>query len=367
MLRRFLAFLVVLLAVFGASPAKAEPEVTETAPQDAPMILEPASVTIPPLLGDMTTRDHDWLKLSYPASIDSRVGALVEDSDAFKAELGAYVGQTVLEHVEVRIARSQEDMNALAPAGMPPPRYAVGVAYSALHLVIITLRDPKTAEAVDLGEVMRHELVHVGLFDATQGHHIPRWFNEGLAVQLSGESSFLRMRTLWDATLSKTLIPLSDLDKSFPDENMKVSIAYAESADFVRFLLRDEDRARFGSLIERVRKGAAFDRALADAYSDSTRKLEYQWHEELEKRFSFWPVLTGSSMLWAIIMGMLVVAWVRRRRKSKETLARWAKEEAEEDARRAAVVEAATLSNVDFVARRSIPTIQHEGEWHTLH
>jgi len=209
--------------------------------------------------------------------------------------------------------------------------------------------------------------VHVGLFDATQGHHVQRWFNEGLAVQLSGESSFLRMRTLWDATLSKTLIPLADLDKSFPDENTKVSIAYAESADFVRFLLRDEDRARFGSLIERVRKGTAFDRALSDAYSDSTRKLEYQWHEELDKRFSFWPVLTGSSMLWAIIMGMLLVAWVRRRRKAKETLARWAKEEAEEDARRAAVVEAAAMSNVEFVARRSIPTIQHDGEWHTLH
>jgi hypothetical protein len=241
----------------------------------------------------------------------------------------------------------------------------VGVAYSALHLVIISLRDPKTAEAVDLPEVLKHELVHVGLFDATQGHHIPRWFNEGLAVNLSGESHVARLRTLWDATLSKTLIPLDDLDKSFPDDAQKVGIAYAESADFVRFLMRDEDRSRFGSLIERVRKGAPFDRALSDAYADSTRKLEYQWHEELEKRFSFWPMLTGSSMLWAIIMGMLVVAWVRRRRKSKETLARWAKEEAEEDRLRAAVVEVA--AETSFLARRSVPTIQHDGEWHTLH
>jgi hypothetical protein len=368
MLRRFFMLVLVTLAMaLGAVPARAEQEATVAAPHDAPMILEPASVTIPPLLSDMTTRDHDWLKLSYPASVESRMGALVDDSDAFKAELGAYLGQTVLEHVDVRLARSQEDMNALAPVGYPPPRYAVGVAYSALHLVIISLRDPKTAEAVDLPEVLKHELVHVGLFDATQGHHIPRWFNEGLAVNLSGESHVARLRALWDATLSKTLIPLDDLDKSFPDDAQKVGIAYAESADFVRFLMRDEDRARFGSLIERVRKGAPFDRALSDAYSDSTRKLEYQWHEELEKRFSFWPMLTGSSMLWAIIMGMLVVAWVRRRRKSKETLARWAKEEAEEDLRRAAIVEAVVSTETSFVARRSIPTIQHDGEWHTLH
>jgi hypothetical protein len=368
MLRRFLVLLSVIVAVLFASPARAEPEVAVTAPQDAPMILEPASVTIPALLGDMTTRDHDWLKLSYPSSIESRMSTLVSDADAFKAELGAYLGQTVLEHTEVRLVRSQEDMNALAPVGFSPPRYAVGVAYSALHLVIISLRDPRTAEAVDLGEVLRHELVHVALFDATQGHHIPRWFNEGLAVNLSGEGYWTRIHTLWDATLSKTLIPLADLDKSFPDDNQRVSIAYAESADFVRFLLRDEDRARFGSLVERVRKGTPFDRALSDAYSDSTRKLEFQWHEELEKRFSFWPVLTGSSMLWAIIMGMLLVAWVRRRRKARETLARWAKEEAEEDARRAAIVEAAPETPFSpSVVRVSIPTIQHEGEWHVLH
>jgi hypothetical protein len=336
-LLRYLVLVVMAVAMtLGAAPARAEGEAVESAPHDAPMILEPTSVTIPPLKPDMTTRDHDWLKIAFPASVDSRVTPLLEETDAFRSELGGWLGQNVLDHVEVRIARSQEDMNALAPVGLPPPRYAVGVAYSALHLVLITLREPKTAEAVDLAEVLRHELVHVALFDATQGHHVPHWFNEGLAVQLSGESSFARMRTLWDATLSKTLIPLADIDKSFPDENQKVSIAYAESADFVRFLSRDEDRARFGSLIERVRKGTAFDRAL-----------------------------TGSSMLWALIMGILVVAWVRRRRKARETLARWAKEEAEEDARRAAVVEA--MDDATFVVRRSVPTIQHDGEWHTLH
>lgn len=363
---RYLVLFVLAAAMtLGAAPARAEPEAVESAPHDAPMILEPTSVKIPALDADMTTRDHDWLKIAYPTSVESRVTTLLDETDSFKNELGGFLGQTVLDRVEVRIARSQEDMNAMAPVGLPPPRYAVGVAYSALHLVLVSLRDPKTAEAVDLPEVLRHELVHVALFDATQGHHVPHWFNEGLAVQLSGESSFLRMRTLWDATLSKSLIPLQDIDKSFPEDNQKVSIAYAESADFVRFLLRDEDRARFGSLIERVRKGTQFERALSDAYADTTRKLEYQWHEELEKRFSFWPMLTGSSMLWSLIMGILVVAWVRRRKKAKETLARWAREEAEEDARRAAVVDA--IDDATFVVRRSVPTIQHDGEWHTLH
>ncbi len=365
-MKRALVFLLFVIAiVLGAAPARAGDPV-EMAPRDTPLILEPQSVKIPALLSDMTSSDHDWLKLGYPKSIESRTTALIESSDAFKKELGAWFGQNVLEHVDVRLVRSQEDMNALAPVGIPPPRYATGVAYPALHLILISLREPKTAEATDLDEVLRHELVHVALFDATQGHHVPLWFNEGLAVFASGESSFLRTRTLWDATLSKTILPLDELDRGFPDENQQVSIAYAESADFVRFLLRDEDRARFGSLIERVRKGTAFDRALADAYGDSTRKLEYQWREELDKRFTFWPMLTGSSAIWGLIMVVLVVAYVRRRRKSKATLARWAREEAEDDRLRAAVVDAANESDA-LVVRRSVPAVEHDGEWHTLH
>jgi hypothetical protein len=364
-----LRWLRVLLSVFVLAtcvrPAWADGPPVENAPHDTPLVLEPASVTIPGILPDMTSRDHEWLKLAYPVSVESKALALLDDADAFKAELGAWFGQTVLDHVEVRLARSPEDMTALAPVDHPPPRYAVGVAYAPLHLVLVSLREPKTAEATDLREVLRHELVHVALYDATQGHHVPLWFNEGLAVYASGESSLLRTRTLWNATLSKTILPLEDLDRGFPEENEQVSIAYAESADFVRFLLRDEDRARFGSLVERVRKGAPFDRALADAYGDNVRKLEYEWREELDKRFSFWPVLTGSSMLWAGIMGVLVIAYVRRRRKAKETLARWAKEEAEEDRQRAVLVEA--NDSDALVMRRAVPAVQHDGQWHTLH
>jgi hypothetical protein len=364
MKRHWFALLVCLVFLLG-SQARADDEGVENAPKDTPLVLEPASVKLPALLPDMTSREHGWLKLAYPVSVEARALELLEQADAMKGELSSWFGQSVLDHVEVRIARSPEDMATLAPIGYPPPRYAVGVAYGALHLVLLSMREPHTAEAADLREVLHHELVHVALEDATQGHHVPRWFNEGLAIFASGEAWTTRVHTLWDATLSKTVLPLSDLDRGFPDENQQVSIAYAESADFVRFLLRDEDRARFGSLIERVRKGTPFDRALSDAYGSNTRKLEYEWREELDKRFSFWPVLMGSSTIWAIIMGVLVVAYVKRRRKAKETLARWAKEEAEEDRLRARLVEAVEPS-LALVAR-SVPAVQHDGEWHTLH
>ncbi len=365
---RALAFVATLLALVVSWPAAARAgEPVGNTPRDVPIVLEPSTVKLPPLPRDMVTVKHDWLTIAYPSTVKERVQPLIDHADEVKATLADLLGQKVLDHVDVRVARSPEDMDDLAPVGHPPPQYAVGVAYSSLHLVLLSLREPRTAEASDIGEVFRHELVHVALEDAVAGHHVPLWFNEGLAVDASGEKSWERLHTLWDATLSKSVIPLDDLDKSFPDENYEVSIAYAESADFVRFLTRDADRARFQSLIERVRNGTRFDRGMEDAYGTDERKLEYEWREELDRRFSIWPVLTGGTLLWVGAAGIMVAAYVKRRRRSKETLAKWEAEEAREEMLARAVVPVEAEATLAPLASANIPTVEHEGRIYTVH
>jgi hypothetical protein len=224
--------------------------------------------------------------------------------------------------------------------------------------------------AVDLDEVFRHELTHLALADAVMQKHVPRWFNEGLAIYESNENPYDRAKTLWDATLSGTVLPLADIDKSFPAENYEVSIAYAESADFVRFLMRKSDHERFLRMIERVRDGQAFDRAVADAYGSDLRKLEFQWKEELSKRYTLIPVVTGGSLVWVLVIGALVVGYIKKRRRNKATLARWAKEEAAMDAAIAAAEEAETRASLELVASQAkaeLPKVEHDGHWHTLH
>jgi len=81
-------------------------------------------------------------------------------------------------------------------------------------------------------------------------------------------------------------------------------------------------------------------------------------------------VLTGSSVLWALIIGVMVVAWVRRRRKNKETLRRWEREEAEEDRRLRERLLGAPPAEEDELAIRpvsGVPAVEHDGRWHILH
>jgi hypothetical protein len=372
---RLLALFAALLALCVLAPrAWAGEAASEMPPRDVSVMVQPSAVRLPPAPADFQRIDRGWLVVELPASVRDRVEAVAVEADAFRTRLGEDFGQDVLDHVLVRVARNPEQMAELAPEGAPPPAYAAGVAYPAIHLVLLALQAPETWEAPDLTELLEHELTHVALADAVGGHHRPRWFDEGLAIHESDELPWARTKTLWGASIGHRLIPLAELDRGFPSDGYEVTLAYAESADFMRFLMRDEDRARFGSLVQRVRAGAAFDRALEDAYGTDVRKLEYEWHEELGRRFSVVPMLTGGGAVWTLMVGLAAVAWVKKRRRAKAKLAEWAREEAEAEAAMAVARERAVVVQPEVEEEplpqrvpSGVPIVEHEGRWYTVH
>jgi hypothetical protein len=144
----------------------------------------------------------------------------------------------------------------------------------------------------------------------------------------------------------------------------------------VRYLVRHRERFRFQGLVERMRAGQEFATALRDAYGVELSELEQEWREDVAKRYTFWPVLLSGSAVWFATIGLFALGYRKRRRRAKATLARWAVEEAREDA----VRQAPTEERVHIVLARGsqplsipppheteVPKVQHEGQWHTLH
>ena len=333
--------------------------------------------------------DGGWIRFAYPPATRERVQPLIHEADSIREELSKRLGQSVLQEVHVHVARTPGEMSTLAPEGAPYPKYASGVAYSQIGLILLTI-NPRHPNALhDLGEVFKHELAHVALNDAVKGSfRVPRWFNEGFAVHASGESSMARLRTLWTATLAGNLMPLAQLERGFPTDSVNADLAYAQSADVVRFLMRQRDVERFSSLIHRVRKGQSFESAVNDAYSMDMTTLEYDWREEVAKRYSFWPVFFSGSLVWVGAVGLFVAGWWRRKKRTAKTLERWAQEEAREDARRVAVdanvepqqgrvhivlpsspqpPELPAVMRPPKPSDAEIPKVEHDGRWHTLH
>src|SRR5450432_2206486 len=279
---------------------------------DAPRTAHGA-LRMPPVPAGFNSYDGGWVHFIYHPSSRERVQPLIAQADAVRHELIERLGFPALTQVRVEIARTTGEMATFAPAGAPYPDYASGVAYAELGLVLLSLTPLHPGAEQDLGEVFRHELAHVALHDALGGQTVPRWFNEGFAVFASGEASFARMKTLSMATVGGSLIPLHDIERSFPSDETQAQVAYAEAVDVVRFLVRREDVHRFRSLIQQLREGKFFETAVLEAYGVELSTLELEWRDDVSRRYTFWPVLLSGTCFWVIGLGVFVWAWRRRR------------------------------------------------------
>ncbi|MET0793020.1 MAG: peptidase MA family metallohydrolase [Polyangiaceae bacterium] len=338
---------------------------------------------MPPLPSGFNTYNAGWVTFVYHPSSRERVQPLIAQAEAVKHELTQRLGFPVLSEVRVEIARTPGEMETFAPSGAPYPQYAAGVAYSEIGLVLLTLTPVHPGTEQDLAEVFRHELAHIALNDAVNGRPVPRWFNEGFAVFASGESSFKRMQTLAMSTIGGSLIPLHELDRSFPNDETKALVAYAEAQDVVRFLVRREDVHRFRALITELRDGKSFEQAALDAYGEELSSLEFEWREDASRRYTIWIFLLSGSLVWVVALAVFVWAWRRRKRRDKLVLQRWAREEAAEDILRARIAQRNEAARVHIVLAKNadappaqlapnmseveVPIVEHDGSWHTLH
>jgi len=366
-------------------------ESADAAPTASPL---PASVSdaprvgrgvlrLPPIPVGFNSYDAGWVHFIYHPSSRERVQPLIAQAEAVRHDLTERLGFPVLSEVRVEIARTPGEMATFAPSGAPYPEYAAGVAYSEIGLVLLSLTPIHAGQEQDLAEVFRHELAHVALHDALNGQPVPRWFNEGFAVFASGESSFARMKTLSMSTVGGSLIPLRDLESSFPDDETKAQIAYAEAVDVVRFLVRREDIHRFRALVSELREGQSFEKSVLDSYAVDLATLEVEWRDDASRRYTFVPLLLSGTFFWIIALGLAIWAWRRRKRRDKLTLQKWAQEEAVEDLQRARLALRTEAARVHIVlakgadvpvlqlaassSEKEIPVVEHDGSWHTLH
>lgn len=355
---------------------------------------------VPSLPPDFEAADKGWIRFAYPASERDRVQPIIDVASDARGALSSELGVDVLDHVDVRVARTPTELRAIAPRVIAPAHRTTAVAYVRARMIVLSIEAAQPSDMPDLTDMFRHELAHLALFDAVRGQPLPTWFQEGYASHASGQSAILRTATLWRAVLADRLQPVADLDRASPAQPVADSATSAQAAEFVEFLVRRGEPRAFTTLIDRVAVGEPFDLATKAAYASNARGLEFEWREQLRKRYRHTLLLLGIASLSLLALAAMAWSWRRHRLRSQRAERRCAPAQAVSDSmsddtlpevRRIKLIPRppspppfdtapgtparqgqpdaleSPVPDSPVVARSEIPKVEHDGLWHTLH
>ena len=242
--------------------------------------------------------------------------ARVRDSVATElVPLRQVFGDMEIQRFFVHVHGSRADMPAALGASLHQD--SPGFAMLGTHQIHIVWGEIRRTGASPRGVVV-HELVHELLdqYVAPHGREIPRWFHEGLAQLLAGDTYLgAREEDLVWRIAARQLRSFGSLRAAFPDDSLGLRTAYAQSYSYVAWLARE-----FGlPLLLRVARNAddltSFERALVGLTGRTTLQLEDGWRDHvLHGSGAPWRVLLDSwfSLVLIAALPILVLALMRR-------------------------------------------------------
>lgn len=279
--------------------------------------------------------------VTYEAGLESTAVRLQAGAEASLARIAADLQDLPQPRlIHIQLVRDASSIASVAPAGRGAPAYAIGVTYPDLGVITVAMR--RGPDVVDPMSTLDHELGHVAL-GAALGDRAPHWLHEGFAYQHSAEWSWDRAETLAGMVWLRGIIPLEQLDRSFPAEESPANRAYAESYDFVNYLSRrghwedkddDGDRWPFRRFLSEVGHGTEINAAAKHQFGKPLHELFEEWREEVQDRYLSAPVGLLGLAVWILCAILLTFAWMSRRRVNRRRIAQWDLEERLADAAR---------------------------------
>jgi hypothetical protein len=244
---------------------------------------------------------------------------MLDELQQRRQRLAAQLGYQPRRVITVFLCPTQQIFDRMTGGALPHwGEAAADVAQWRIFLKTPAASDSRTL----LPATVTHELAHLCLAELAAPQALPRWFNEGAATLLAGESRHAEPTLISRALLTNSLIDFDVIDDLLSFPNAQAALAYAESYHAVSFMSQ-----RFG--VDAIRNFAqalgahpeprqAFHAAFgADLWDFETEYFDYlrrhfRWYFLLDESFLF-----GGVILILVVAGFFVTRW-RTKRKVKE-------------------------------------------------
>jgi hypothetical protein len=193
-------------------------------------------------------------------------------------------------------------------------------------VVIFPARSPGYPDDT-IEDVLRHEVAHVLIWRASDGHPLPRWFNEGLAMNVERGRRFHDQTELLYQLVKGGETDLHRLDALFTGSQTDQARAYALAGAFVHDVLQMYGATSAKAILSRIHQGASFEEAFLDVTGVSPATAESQFWSRQRIWTSWIPVLTSSTIVWLAITFLALLAIYMRRVRNREIEKRWEQED----------------------------------------
>ena len=190
---------------------------------------------------------------------------------------GTMLSITLTQPVDIYIYAIAADLQtALAIDG---ETWSNGHASPDLGVALVSI-SPGLDQSVEIERQIPHELAHVLTYEVTgsrsQYKTLPIWLTEGIASMAETPNPDYP-RSISQATEKQALIPLADLCLSFPPDMSRVTLAYAESESFVRFIVKQYGNSGLQKLIHAYMDGLDCQQGTLQALGSPLATLETDW------------------------------------------------------------------------------------------
>ena len=203
------------------------------------------------------------------------------------------------------------------------PEWVSGYALSEASTIVLLTDRVLTYPNDSQNEVFLHEVGHIFAHRAADGHPLPRWFDEGLAMMAARTWNLEdRARLVW-AMVSNTEVSLKELNTLFtkdaPSARRAYVLAYAFTLDLIEHSYPDVPK----HILARVKQGLSFP----EAFAQTTFMTLAQAEENFWSRQTLWnrwiPVATSSGMVWLAITFLAFWAYTRQRKRAAVIKRQW--------------------------------------------
>lgn len=324
----FIILLVLLFGPLASAHGGGEMDEHEGVEVRDAVMEHNASLPVPRpelVTGEVTT---PRFRILHTARSEQAAKKLAGEIEGVRDSFGKMLGHDWPGVTEIRLGVGRQEFEALALPGGKPPRWAAALAYPAHSIVLL---DALGLNGEEGPTTLRHELAHVAL--GQLGKKWPKWFQEGLAQDLTGERlSMTQYAALFRAVTQERVYHFDTLEDGWPDIPSDVEIAYAQSAAFVAYLEGRHGPEAMGKLVDGVGAGQPFEVAFINAFGEPLVTEENDWRSDLSARYGWMPFTTSVALVWLAASVLVIPAYLFRRKRKAEKMEMLAAEDAAEDA-----------------------------------